>query len=189
MLFTQLNTKFSTVSPSTHSSIQPSIHSFIHSSIHQIGKNLKSNVKNAGKIRVKGKTLQKVTLFTYIDFFSFFKDKKSLQKQIFSKQGSLQVLTSFVSIHLGLDLVFNPQTGQKYQSVGFSQWFSAMLSLTTSGHQSSTKLGSSFAAESHPPVAVSGIHEDSERRAMVSRSRTWTHVKERDGVTASVITV
>lgn len=33
---------------------------------------------------VKGKTLQNVTLFTYIDFF-LFKDKKPLQKEIFSK--------------------------------------------------------------------------------------------------------
>lgn len=135
------------------------------------------------KKQVKGKTLQKVTLFTDVDF-SFLKDK-NLYRNKFSANKSLYkffILLTFTSLFTWDLSSSRPQIGQKNkinQSIGFNpenQWLSAMLSLTTNGHQSSTKRTSSFPAESHSQMAVSRIHKDSERRAMVNRSGAWTLV-------------
>lgn len=78
----------------------------------------------------------------------------------------------------------------KKKSIGFNpenQWLSAMLSLTTNGHQSSTTSSttrtSSFPAESYSQMAVSGIHKDSERRVMVNRSGAWMLVLKREEMT------
>lgn len=92
MLFARLTTK--------------NLHSvLLHPPIHPTGINLKSNVKMQKKNELKEKHCKRLLYLQTLIFFVFIdKKKKSLQKQIFSKQVSLQVLHPFdvhVSIHLG----------------------------------------------------------------------------------------
>lgn len=149
-------------------------------SIHPTGINLKSNVKMQKKI-VKWKTLQKVTIYIHWVFFFFLKTKKIFTETNFQQTVSLQVLHPFDFPHslrfFSTTLSSSyPQTSQKskHQFNPENEWLSAMLSLTTSGHKSSTRRTTSSPAESHSWVAVSGIHKDSERRAKVNRSGAWT---------------
>lgn len=129
------------------------------------------------KNQVKGKTLQKFTLFTEADF-SFLKTKH-LYRNKFSTNKSLYkffILLTFTSLFTWDLSISHPQMGKKKENIGFNpenQWLSAMLSLTTNRHQSSTTRTSSFPAESYSQMAVSGIHKDSERRAMVKRNGAW----------------
>ncbi len=124
----------------------------------------------------------KSLLYLHIDF-SFLKDKKIFTETNFQQTSLFTSSSSFWHSRLyslGIRLVLVPKWAKKKKkSIWFNpenQWLSAILSLTTNGHKSSTKRTSSFSAESHSQMAVSGIHKDSERRAMVNRSVAWTLV-------------
>lgn len=85
--------------------LHPMEHKNLHSVLFHppIHPNLKSNVKIHKRKRVKGKTLQKFPLFTYIDLFLFLKTIFFLQKH-FQQTSLFTSSSSFdsdVSIHLG----------------------------------------------------------------------------------------
>jgi len=107
-------------------------------------------------------TAKGYSLFTYIDFSFFFKDKQNLYRSKFSENKSLY---KFFLILLD----YGPKIKASVQS-----WKWVALSNALSDHQSalvSTKRTTSSPVESHSREAVSGIHKDSERRAMVRHGR------------------
>lgn len=109
---------------------------------------------------VKWKTLQKVTLFTYIDF-SFFKDKQNLYRNKFSENKSLYkffliLLTFHVSDFFHDFVQFLSPNGPKNKA-SVQSWKWVALSNALSDHQRaliSTKRTTSSPAESHSGVAV-----------------------------------
>lgn len=102
-------------------------------------------------------------LYLHTLIFSFLKTKKIFTETNFQQTSLFTSSSSFWRSRLyslGIFLLVIPKWAKKNknQSIGFNpenQWLSATLSLTTSGHQSSTKRTTSFPAESHSQMAVS----------------------------------